>query len=184
MLKGGKKSWALACTGQSTTPKGHDQGEGYLLLATACDGTLATTAQFASVRVVCNNTVHIALGDNTGAVLVSHRSSFDADAVKRQLGIAASSWDSFMVRMRALPERKVSDAQDEAFLAKVLTLLQHSQFMAPLPCVIAAAASLAGGRHRRKLFQRVASSQDADAVDQLTWQDFERLVAEALQRDG
>ena len=35
------------------------------------DGTLATTAQFTSVRVVCNNTLHIALGDNTGAVKVS-----------------------------------------------------------------------------------------------------------------
>ena len=33
--------------------------DGYLLLATACDGTLATTAQFTSVRVVCNNTLAI-----------------------------------------------------------------------------------------------------------------------------
>ena len=77
------------------------------------------------MRVVCNNTLHIALGDNTGAVKVSHRSSFDAGAVKRQLGIAVSSWDSFMVRMKALSERKVSDAQAEAFLAKALALPQH-----------------------------------------------------------
>ncbi len=127
VLKGGKKFWALARTGQSAVLKGHDQVKGYLLLATACDGTLATTAQFTSVRVVCNNTLHIALGDNMGAVKVSHRSSFDADAVKRQLGIAVSSWDSFLVRIKALSERKVSDAQAEAFLAKVLTLPQHGQ---------------------------------------------------------
>ncbi len=31
------------------------------LLATACDGTLATTAQFTNIRVVCNNTLAIAL---------------------------------------------------------------------------------------------------------------------------
>ncbi len=127
VLKGGKKFWALARTGQSATLKGNDQVNGYLLLATACDGTLATTAQFTSVRVVCNNTLHIALGNNTGAVKVSHRSSFEADAVKRQLGIAVSSWDGFMVRMKALAERKVSDAQAEAFLTKVLGLPQQPQ---------------------------------------------------------
>ena len=29
----------------------------HLLLATSCDGTLCTTAQFTSLRVVCNNTL-------------------------------------------------------------------------------------------------------------------------------
>ena len=120
VLKGGKKFWALAKTGQSAVLKGDDRVNGYLLLATACDGTLATTAQFTSVRVVCNNTLHIALGDNDGAVKVSHRSTFDANAVKRQLGIAVSSWDGFMLRMKALADRKVSDAQAQAFLHKVL----------------------------------------------------------------
>jgi phage/plasmid-like protein (TIGR03299 family) len=63
VLKEGRKFWALARTGQSATLKGKDQVNGYLLLATACDGSLATTAQFTSVRVVCNNTLQIALGD-------------------------------------------------------------------------------------------------------------------------
>lgn len=122
VLKDGKKLWALARTGQSATLKGKDQVNGYLLLATACDGSLATVAQFTSVRVVCNNTLSIALAnDSTGAVKVPHRSQFDAQAVKRQLGIAVSSWDSFMVRMKALSERKVSDAVAEKFLRRVLT---------------------------------------------------------------
>ncbi|SFD19048.1 phage/plasmid-like protein TIGR03299 [Cupriavidus sp. OV038] len=121
VLKDGKKLWALARTGQSGLLKGRDKVEGYLLLATACDGTLATTAQFTSVRVVCNNTLQIALGNGTGAVKVPHRSQFDAQAVKRQLGIAVSSWDAFMVRTKALAERKVSDAAAEAFFRRVLT---------------------------------------------------------------
>lgn len=78
----------------------------YLLLATARDGTLATTAQFTSVRVVCNNTLAIALGNGTDAIKVGHRSQFDAQAVKRQLGIAISSWDGFMARMKALSDYK------------------------------------------------------------------------------
>ncbi|SAL15536.1 hypothetical protein AWB69_00738 [Caballeronia udeis] len=121
VLRDGKKLWALARTGQSATLKGRDKVSGYLLLATACDGTLATTAQFTSVRVVCNNTLAIALGDSTGAVKVPHRSQFDAQAVKRQLGIAISSWDGFMVRMKALSERKVTAESAEAYFRRVLT---------------------------------------------------------------
>ncbi|WP_322880970.1 DUF932 domain-containing protein [Pandoraea sputorum] len=121
VLKEGRKLWALARTGQSGTLKGRDEVKGYLLLATACDGTLATTAQFTSVRVVCNNTLAIALDNNVGAVKVPHRSHFDAQAVKRQLGIAVSSWDAFMVRTKALAERKVSDSTAEAFFRRVLT---------------------------------------------------------------
>ncbi|NUA25982.1 DUF932 domain-containing protein [Cupriavidus basilensis] len=121
VLKEGKKLWALARTGQSVSLKGRDQVKGYLLLATACDGTLATTAQFTSVRVVCNNTLAIALGDGTGAVKVPHRSQFDAQAVKRQLGIAISSWDGFMARMKALSERRVTSEGAEAFFRRVLT---------------------------------------------------------------
>jgi len=121
VLKEGRKFWALARTGQSASLKGKDQVHGYLLLATACDGTLATTAQFTSVRVVCNNTLAIALGEGQGAVKVHHRSQFDAQAVKRQLGIAISSWDGFMVRMKALAERKVTPDMAEAYFKRVLT---------------------------------------------------------------
>ncbi|CAJ3467972.1 phage/plasmid-like TIGR03299 family protein [Burkholderia pseudomallei] len=121
VLKDGKKLWALAKTGQSATLKGRDRVNGYLLLATACDGSLATTAQFTSIRVVCNNTLAIALGDSTGAVKVPHRSQFDAQAVKRQLGIAVSSWDSFLARIKALSECKVNDTAAETFFRRVLT---------------------------------------------------------------
>lgn len=121
VLKFGKKLWALAKTGQTGSLKGKDAVNGYLLLATACDGTLATTAQFTSVRVVCNNTLAIALGNSTGAVKVPHRSQFDGQAVKRQLGIAVSSWDAFMVRTKALAERKVTESAAEAFFRRVLT---------------------------------------------------------------
>ncbi|WP_250866192.1 DUF932 domain-containing protein [Caballeronia sp. INSB1] len=121
VLKEGRKLFALARTGHSVSLKGRDEVNGYLLLATACDGTLATTAQFTSIRVVCANTLAIALGDSTGAVKVPHRSQFDADAVKRQLGIAISSWDAFTVRMTALSERKVKPETAEAYFKRVLT---------------------------------------------------------------
>ncbi|HDR8948162.1 TPA: DUF932 domain-containing protein [Burkholderia vietnamiensis] len=131
VLKEGKKLWALARTGQSVALKGKDTVNGYLLLATACDGTLATTAQFTSIRVVCNNTLQIALGDSAGAVKVPHRSQFDAQAVKRQLGIAISSWDGFMARMKALSECKVNDTAAETFFRRMLTYRVGSGQLVP-----------------------------------------------------
>ncbi len=118
-LKGGRKVWALAKTGQSSALKGNDTINGYLLLATACDGSLATTAQFTSIRVVCNNTLAVALANGSGAVKVPHSTMFDPAAVKKQLGISISSWDSFMYRMKTLSERKVKAQEANNYFLRV-----------------------------------------------------------------
>lgn len=119
VLKEGRKLWALARTGQSVTLKGGDTINGYLLLATACDGTLATTAQFTSVRVVCNNTLAIALRDGASAVKVPHRSEFDPQAVKQQLGVAVTPWSSFADHIRELANCRMAEKAVEGFLTKV-----------------------------------------------------------------
>ena len=111
VLKGGRKIWALAKTGQSMSLRGNDVTNGYLLLATACDGTLATTAQFTSIRVVCNNTLAVALNGQGQAVKVPHNTTFDAQAVKKQLGVSVAAWDDFMYRLKTLSERKVKSTE-------------------------------------------------------------------------
>jgi phage/plasmid-like protein (TIGR03299 family) len=122
VLKGGKKFWALAKTGQDFALRGNDVTNGYILLATACDGTLATTAQFTSIRVVCNNTLAVALADGCkSAVKVPHNTTFDAQAVKKQLGISVSSWDHFMYSMKTLSERKVKGKEAQNFFLRVFT---------------------------------------------------------------
>ncbi|TDJ75153.1 DUF932 domain-containing protein [Pseudomonas putida] len=120
VLKGGRKFWALARTGQDTALKGNDQVNGYLLLATSCDGTLATTATPTTVRVVCNNTLTISLNGSISAIKVPHSTRFDPQAVKKQLCIAVSQWDEFMYRMRALAERKVQWHEAMGFFMNVL----------------------------------------------------------------
>ncbi|QXB87409.1 DUF932 domain-containing protein [Acinetobacter lwoffii] len=122
VLKGGKKFWALARTGQSTALKGKDVSNGYILLATACDGTLATTAQFTSIRVVCNNTLAIALrgqSSSAGVVKVPHSTKFDAEKVKQQLGISVRAWDEHMYEMKQLTQRKVSQQEAKAYFDAV-----------------------------------------------------------------
>lgn len=133
VLKGGRKLWALARTGQSTAIKGNDVVNGYLLLATSCDGTLATTATPTTIRVVCNNTLTISLSGATRAIKVPHSTRFDSQAVKKQLGIAVSQWDEFMYRIRALAERKVQWTEAMSFFMEVLC---DTSARAPIPNVL------------------------------------------------
>ncbi len=122
VLKGGKKFWALAKTGQTAALKGKDVSNGYILLATACDGTLATTAQFTSIRVVCNNTLAIALkgqSSSTGVVKVPHSTKFDAEKVKQQLGISVRAWNEHMDEMKQLSQCKVTQTEAAAYFDAV-----------------------------------------------------------------
>ena len=120
VLKGGRKLWALAKTGQEAKIKGNDRIKAYLLLATSCDGTLCTTAQFTSVRVVCNNTLQLATRDSNGAVKVPHSTQFDPRQVKEALGIGFASWESFMTNLKQLSQRTVSPQEADSFIRTVL----------------------------------------------------------------
>ncbi|MFK3644203.1 DUF932 domain-containing protein [Pseudomonas protegens] len=133
VLKGGRKFWALARTGQAATLKGNDQVNGYLLLATSCDGTLATTATPTTVRVVCNNTLSISLNGTTHAIKVPHSTRFDSRSIKKQLGIAVSQWDEFMYRMHILAERRVQTKEALGFFMDVLC---DTSAHAPIPEVL------------------------------------------------
>lgn len=120
VLKEGRKLWALAKTGQETSLRGGDMVKGYLLLATSCDGSLATTAQFTSIRVVCSNTLHVAIGEKSGAIKVPHSTKFDPQLVKQQLGLCSSSWSQFMESMKVLAQRKVNRFETLNYLLEVL----------------------------------------------------------------
>jgi phage/plasmid-like protein (TIGR03299 family) len=154
VLKEGRKFWALARTGQSATLRGRDQVNGYLLLATACDGTLATTAQFTSVRVVCNNTLAIALSQGDNAVKVPHRSRFDAAAVKQQLGVTVSTWDRFVEQMKGLSDVRMDPDSVDGMLRRVFAYSSSSggrQATVVNERAVAAVRSLYGGDGRGAL---------------------------------
>lgn len=132
VLKGGRKFWALARTGQTATLKAKDVSHGYILLATACDGTLATTAQFTSIRVVCNNTLAISLADKSGSVVkVPHSTVFDGKKVKNQLGISVKQWQEHCYQMKQLSERRVSQAEAVSYLNRVFNDVDDNLIVFP-----------------------------------------------------
>ncbi|WP_339012820.1 DUF932 domain-containing protein [Aeromonas popoffii] len=120
VLKGGKKLWALARAGQNMKLNGGDTVKYYLLLATSCDGTLCTTAQFTSLRVVCNNTLQMALNDNADAIKAPHSTQFNPEQVKEALGLGLANWDLFQRNINALSQRSVSPAEAMMFFSDLI----------------------------------------------------------------
>ena len=117
----GRKFWALASIGESACVVGDDKVEGFLLLSSSCDGTLATTARFTTVRVVCNNTLGMALkGAAKHEVIVRHSTAFDAEEAKKNLGLARDGFGAFLKASRQLAAKSVSKTAAADFVEKLL----------------------------------------------------------------
>lgn len=119
-LDSGRKVWAMARTGDSLSIKGQDRVDGYLLLSTSFDGSMATKAQFTSVRVVCNNTLSIATASSKGAVVVPHSSTFDATGAKIELGLLHGAWAGFEDQANALADRRLTNGEAMNLLLSIM----------------------------------------------------------------
>lgn len=124
-LRGGNRIWALARVGEEAKIIDGDMVRPYLLLATSYDSSMATTAQFTAIRVVCNNTLTAAVGDSKRGVKegaaepkikIPHLSKFDAKDVREQLTIAISGWDEFIIKTRLMAQAPMDDDLIDAFL--------------------------------------------------------------------
>jgi phage/plasmid-like protein (TIGR03299 family) len=125
-LNGGRKVWALAKTGKTGTADGNggDQIAAYVLLATSCDKTLATTAAFTSIRVVCQNTLFFAMDDiKTGKrpqMKVPHNLFFDAKRVKTNLGLIDEAWNAFITKVRKMSAQPMKPPEASSFIEALL----------------------------------------------------------------
>jgi len=107
-LDKGERVWCLAQLGESFTLAGGDRVDGYALITTSNDGTMATRVMFTTVRVVCNNTLTMALaGEKKNHISVSHATSFDPDQVEIDLGLVHSSFAAMQAKAEKLSRTKM-----------------------------------------------------------------------------
>jgi phage/plasmid-like protein (TIGR03299 family) len=125
-LDHGRKVWTLARTGVTEAPdsRGEDKIAAYVLLATSCDKTLATTAAFTSIRVVCRNTLFFAMEDvnkeRRPQVKVPHNFYFDAAQVKKELGLMDPAWKGFLAKVRKMTAYRMESEQAASFFGSLL----------------------------------------------------------------
>lgn len=120
-LHGGRVIWAQANVGPEVKIM-DDTVAPRLLLSTSFDSTVPTIAKFVAERVVCANTIAIALGEKgRKQVRISHASKFVAADVRAQLDLAASAFEAFVQKATKLANTHFDDAGMDAYLLKLLT---------------------------------------------------------------
>lgn len=129
-LNGGRKVWALAKTGKTTVvpaPKGNpDELGAYVLLATSCDKSLATTIAFTSIRVVCQNTLFFAIDDiaknKRRQLKVPHSLRFDPDRIKTDLGLMDmdKAWAAFIDKVHKMAKQRIEERTASLFFKNLL----------------------------------------------------------------
>lgn len=116
VLFNGARFWAMADTGKAAMLLGNNEIRGNLLLCTACDGTMATSARFTSVDVVCNNTLSVAVRSGSNIVRIPHSVNWKPNEVKRELGLISDGWNHFIDEIKMLADTPIDRDRATEFL--------------------------------------------------------------------
>jgi phage/plasmid-like protein (TIGR03299 family) len=91
----------------------NDQIDKYLLISLSHDGSSAITVAYTPIRVVCNNTLTIALKNNASKVSIRHTASAHAklDAAKATLGLISYGDSTHMEYFNRLLDINISEGE-------------------------------------------------------------------------
>ncbi len=102
-----------------------DPVERYYLISTSFDGSLPTTARETAVRVVCQNTLTVALGSSKLLVEKRHVGQVDwqrAFEILKSTVEEQDAWNSFNAAIQKMMQKKIDDSAREKFFAKALNI--------------------------------------------------------------
>lgn len=122
-LRGRRTAVVLAHAGQFVLP-GDDVNENYYLFSTTHDGTGALAVAPTSIRVVCKNTLNIALREGSG-IRIRHTRNMQ-DAITRGVAMMAHSAErlgQFEEAAQRMAARPISKAEADKFFLDVYTRL-------------------------------------------------------------
>ena len=119
-LKDGQIVWALADVKDGFSLFNGDEVKGYLLFSNPHQYGKAIDIKFVMERVVCNNTLAVALNEkNQPSVRVNHRSVFDPSAVKEILGLSHNKVEKFKEAAEFLGSKRYDQQKLEQFFGKI-----------------------------------------------------------------
>jgi phage/plasmid-like protein (TIGR03299 family) len=132
-LKGGREVWGLAKIKEGFTLAGGDPVTGYLLLNNSHVVGKAMTVMFTPIRVVCNNTLTMALDNNGHRFRVMHLQMFSEEimqAAEEALGISHNYMARFQEQAEFLASKRYDILQVDNFIAELYqpkTLLERGK---------------------------------------------------------
>ena len=121
-LAGGSRIWILAKLPGDLKLSATDVLERYILLANSHDGSLAVTMKPTTVRVVCNNTLSVALGGETNKLFRAvHTSSVmqRVNQARETLGLQEAYFANVMRGIERLADERMTQAAANEFLVEL-----------------------------------------------------------------
>ena len=121
-LRGGRYVWGLADLGVGFKLRNDDQVNGYLLVAAPHEAGKSFLIKFTAVRVVCQNTLSLALSQGGTEFRMAHRRQFDESMMttaKETLGIAREQVGEFEANARILQKLKMTTKDTIQVLAPI-----------------------------------------------------------------
>lgn len=117
-LRGGKIIWALASIQEGFTVNKTDHSKGYILLTSPHEVGKAITVRTTMVRVVCANTMALAMNQSAAQYSQNHLTKFDTAKAKETIGFAREQIVQAGVDAKALAQLKMSEFDTVRFLSK------------------------------------------------------------------
>lgn len=93
-----------------------------LLMSTSFDGSYSTVNQMTMTRVVCNNTLDVALSDNRAFVKTRHSTKFNPEKVASELADLAASVDVYKEMAEAMASHHLENTDLSAFFKACLDI--------------------------------------------------------------
>lgn len=122
-LRGGKRIWILAKLPQTAQVKGVDPVQNYLLLCNGHDGKMALRMHWTPIRVVCWNTLQMAMGRQVGqAFYARHTGGIEerVSVAQDMLGFAQKRFEGFMENANRIARASFLKGELDDFLRQVL----------------------------------------------------------------
>ena len=121
-LRGGKEIWGLAKLADDFELAGGDEVKGYLLINQPHAVGKAMTIKFTPIRVVCNNTLNMALRGEGTALRMPHVKDFNADvraAAEEALGLSSQAIADFKEKAAFLASRQFKQESVLNYIAEL-----------------------------------------------------------------
>ena len=123
-LKDGRQIWGMAKVDESFTLPGDDRVLGNLLVSVSHEWGKSNEIRFTPVRVVCNNTLSMALADKSQpAFKMPHTKVFDSQLIttaEEALGLASVRLDEYQKSAEFLSSKKYNENKVVSYIADLL----------------------------------------------------------------
>ena len=123
-LRNGKQIWGLAEINDGFTLPGDVRVEGYLLVSVSHEWGKSNEIRFTPVRVVCNNTLSMALADKSQpAFKMPHTKVFDSQLIttaEEALGLASVRLDEYKKSAEFLSSKQYNENKVVSYIADLL----------------------------------------------------------------